>query len=315
MTVSFTFFSHRPMAGAWWARQAARWPAMKHPPRSLPVMTCVSSPSSRATAQPLRAYPRWDLEGVAAAGNRRYGWKNPRPAGYWPLGGPVDEPWAESLATLEANLRWACQNFRHLPQEIQGKMGEPATHDMRLHPREIYDLVFLGGAREIHEAIKKLRLGDSVAAGSSILSLQAEIAWRPENPRVGEEVTFSAGNQGPGSTYSWIVDGIRRSGLRFRWTFEEVLNSIVRLEVRRNGRRTTSRRRLTVAPVGPAPTGGRATPSRSDPDASSPPPSACPAGLNCSFRWRADLGRHEIRRYRPSRRSTGNLDLQILAVP
>lgn len=276
--------------------------------------------SSRATARPLRDHPRWHLERVRSAGNRRYGWQDPRPAGYWPLGGPVGEPWAESLSTLAANLRWACENLKRLPPELRGRMGSPATHDMELHPREVYDLVFLGGAREMHEGIKRARGAAEPGKRPAPLgatSLEAEITWHPAEPRVGEEVIFLAADQGPGATYHWWVEGRRRSGPHVPWTFREAGDAAVRLQVRHAGRRATRLRHLEVAPSGPDPSlrsrrepaapRGAATPS--------PQPGACPAGIDCTYRWREDLGRHEVRHFRPSRRSTGNLELEILAVP
>jgi len=95
------------------------------------------------------------------AGNLRYGWGDPRPPGYWPLGGPADEPWAESLPTLAANLQWACEHYSELPGSLKALMGDPGVVDMEYHEGELYDLVFLGGARTLNELIKTARGGGS----------------------------------------------------------------------------------------------------------------------------------------------------------
>ncbi|MCB1037630.1 MAG: hypothetical protein KDD47_27610 [Acidobacteria bacterium] len=131
--------------------------------------------------------------------------------------------------------------------------------------------------------------------------LEAEITWIPAHPRVGEEIVFLAADQGPGVTYRWLLEGNRRSGRDLRWTFEETQEIKVRLEIRRGAERDTQIRSLTIAPAGPDPAGGA--------------PSPCPAGMSCTYLWNEDLGRHEVRRFRPSLRSTGNLDLQLLAMP
>lgn len=274
--------------------------------------------SSRATARPLRMAPRWELPRVATAGNRRYGWQDPRPPGYWPLGGPVDEPWAESLPTLEANLRWACENVRNLPSELRSRMGDPSTHDMELHPREIYDLVFLGGARDLLQLIKAARVdpeGTPPTFRNLDLTPRAEISWRPAHPRVGEEVIFFAKDQGPGTSYNWLVNGRRHSGPHVRQTFKEVGEVKIRLQLRRSARGASQVRSLTIAPAGPDPSRrpGGIAPETSVGSRTRLPP--CPPGMSCTYQWREDLGRHEIRRFRPSLRSTGSLDLEVQAAP
>jgi hypothetical protein len=139
------------------------WRETKSGPTSVPscaVADRSSDPwalSSQLTGASYDAYPRWDLPEVIAAGNLRYGWGDPRPAGYWPLGGPVNEPWAESLPTLIDNLRWACDHHSELPADLQFLMGSPDEYDMIFHEAELFDLLFLGGARRLGDRIKEVR--------------------------------------------------------------------------------------------------------------------------------------------------------------
>ncbi|MCH9649785.1 MAG: hypothetical protein K0U98_16220 [Deltaproteobacteria bacterium] len=115
--------------------------------------------SFQLTGRDERSFPSWQVPEVAEAGNRRYGWGSSRPPGYWPLGGPVNEPWAESLSSFEDNLRWACSNYVDLPESLQDRMGGPEEFDLVFHQRELYDLIFLGGGHDLNERIKAFRFG------------------------------------------------------------------------------------------------------------------------------------------------------------
>lgn len=115
--------------------------------------------SFQLTGRDERSFPSWQVPEVAEAGNRRYGWGASRPPGYWPLGGPVNEPWAESLSSFEDSLRWACDNYADLPVSLQERMGSPEEFDLVYHQRELYDLIFLGGGYDLNDRIKAVRLG------------------------------------------------------------------------------------------------------------------------------------------------------------
>ena len=166
------------------------------------------------------------------------------------------------------------------------------------------------GAARVSKEVPADHPAEAAAATTSRLhKLEAAFTWIPAQPRVGEEVVFVASDQGRGVSYNWFVAGIRGSGNRLRWTPRKAQELRVRLQVQRGGERDTEIQSLTVAPTGPDPSGPALGGSKVR------PASPCPRGLSCTYTWREDLGRHEVRRFRPSQRSTGNLDLEVISMP
>ncbi len=115
--------------------------------------------SSSLFGEDYRASPHFEDIRVRRELNARYGWREPRPAGYLPLGGPWREPWAEGLPTAIAGLKWACSHRDQMPLAIRSRMADANTHDMNLTDREVLDLIFMGGARSIFRTVRAIRDG------------------------------------------------------------------------------------------------------------------------------------------------------------
>jgi len=181
--------------------------------------------SSQITGRPYTSYPDFTKARVARAARQRYGLSDPRPPGFWPLGG-FDGPWAEGFWTGKAALQFFWDHPDLRPPSL--RLGSSSEWDGVCSQREQYDLSAFGG-RWIIEQWQRARDGGATPAPP----VQAEFQVRPASPVVGQSVVFdgrsSTGNLG---IFRWdLGDGTLRTGRSLRHTYSAAGEYSVLLQV------------------------------------------------------------------------------------
>lgn len=261
--------------------------------------------SSDLAGTPLRAHLRLEFQAVRVALGVRYGWGLQSWPGGWPLGGPVDEPWAESLSTLVYRLQWACDHREELPPSLQRRMGSPLTHDMELTPREVYDLVFFGGARALAEMIAPLMAPPPPSPPAPPANPHETVVFvfDPPRPLVAQPFTVEVRAAVPiDQARLRLPDGTFVAGTTATFTAGERGELTFRAAVRIG---TTRNHEASVEVLAEPP--------------SPPPPSpaptvaceGCPLERVCLSLWDRILRRHDCLVLRPEASSTGRLGLEL----
>ena len=169
--------------------------------------------SSQLTGRPYTSYPDFTKAKVLRAARQRYALSEPRPPGFWPLGG-FDGPWAEGFWTGKAALQFFWDHPDRRPPSL--RLGSASEWDGVCTQREQYDLSAFGGRWIILEW-QRVRDGGAAPAPA----LQARFLVRPAAPRVGQSVVFDGrSSSGAVGVFRWdFGDGNVRTGRSVRHSF------------------------------------------------------------------------------------------------